>query len=147
MPLSERQLVRTSNALFHESTPLPAVRKKRNNEESRIQQAVVIWWHVHCKHFNVPECMLFAIPNGARRDPIIGAILKREGVKPGTSDLFLGCARGGFHGMFLEVKKPDGRLAPNQLDFMQSAHAQGYIAWVRYSYQECVDALDGYLKL
>lgn len=54
----------------------------------------------------VPELLdMFAIPNGGLRDKITASNLKREGVKPGVPDILLPVARGGFHGLFIEMKR------------------------------------------
>ena len=55
--------------------------------------------------------LLFHIPNGGRRDTAEAANLKKQGVKPGVPDLFLPVARGGYHGLFIEMKRRDGVAA------------------------------------
>ena len=56
--------------------------------------------------FKYPElnCM-FAIPNGGLRNPVVARKLKAEGVKSGVSDIFLSVARGGYHGLYIEMKR------------------------------------------
>ena len=49
-----------------------------------------------------------AIPNGGSRNPIEARHLKEQGVKAGIPDLFLPCARGGFHGLYIEMKRRKG---------------------------------------
>ena len=60
----------------------------RRNEEHRIQAALFEWAkYASAKHPGLK--LMFAIPNGGARDAVTGAMLKREGVKPGVPDIFL----------------------------------------------------------
>lgn len=121
-------------------------RKKRDNAESRMQQAVIKWWALKHKEFGVPECLLFAIPNGARRDKVVGAILKKEGVRAGACDLFLAVPRYAYHGLFLELKTEHGVVSDPQEEFMNHANAFGYLSVVCRRFQSVVDQITVYLK-
>src|SRR5262245_64718583 len=57
----------------------------------------------------IPARLCFAIPNGGARDVITAGRLKAEGVRAGVPDVCLPVARAGYHGLFLEVKRPDRR--------------------------------------
>lgn len=78
---------------------------------------------------NIPELgLLFAIPNGGKRHIFTAKKLKAEGVKPGVPDLFLPVARGGYHGLFLEMKREKGgRLSQHQKEWGEALTAQGYV--------------------
>lgn len=123
----------------------PKPRKKRNNEESRMQQAVIKWWALKCREFGVPECLLFAIPNGARRDKVVGAILKKEGVRAGVPDLFLAVPRGPRCGLFIEIKTENGIVSDAQFDFIQTLRDQRYAAVVCHSFGSVVVAIESHL--
>ena len=121
-------------------------RKKRDNAESRMQQAVIKWWALKHKEFGVPECLLFAIPNGARRDKVVGAILKKEGVRAGVPDLFLAVPNGGgWHGFFVEMKTPTGSVSDEQSHFMAKASMKGYMTAYCRSYEEATMAIERYI--
>lgn len=70
--------------------------------------------------------LLHAIPNGGTRNKAEAAKLKAEGVKAGVSDLFLPVARGGFHGLYLEMKRPGEKANAKQLKWGEKVKAQGY---------------------
>ena len=48
--------------------------------------------------------LLFAIPNGGKRDKATAGKLKAEGVKAGVPDMCLPVSNGKYHGLFIELK-------------------------------------------
>jgi hypothetical protein len=73
--------------------------------------------------------MLFAIPNGSERNVIVGRKLKAEGVKKGVPDLCLCLPRGGYHGLFIELKRQKkSRISPEQVQWIAALRGQGYRA-------------------
>lgn len=142
--LSDRQLAILRNRQG-ENIPVPPMRKKRDNVEHRYQESVIDWWStVHAK-FDVPERLLFAIPNGGWRDPIGAKNLKREGQRNGVSDLMLAVPRGIYHGAFIEMKAPGGVASDDQRAFFLEALAQGYACRFCYSVASAMDFVTGYL--
>jgi len=93
-----------------------------------------------------------AIPNGGDRDQITAGKMKAEGVKSGVLDCFLPVARKGFHGLYIEMKKPgmqkakNGGLSENQVEFGNFAVANGYKCVVCYTWIEAVNVLKEYLS-
>lgn len=78
---------------------------------------------------------------GARK----GAILKAMGLRAGTPDLDLKMARGGYHGLCLEVKGPGGRLSKEQKIAHAKLIAQGYCVLVGEGKEACKDILIRYM--
>lgn len=99
--------------------------KKVTASEHQEQCKVIDWKWLNMGRY--PELInLFAIPNGGARDAITGALLKAEGVLAGVPDLFLGCARGGYHGLFIELKRIGGsKPEEHQLKVMNDLRKQG----------------------
>ncbi len=120
-------------------------RKPRDNEESRIQGSLVKWWAVAHVAYKLPEFALFSIPNGGWRDPIGAAILKREGLRPGVSDMFLARPIGKYHGLFLELKAPNGKVSDEQSRFIIEMTKLGYSAGACYSLDQAVKYIADYL--
>ena len=60
---------------------------------------------------------VYAIPNGGERNPIVASRLKAEGVKSGVSDICLPFSKQGYHGFYIEMKKPKGKESPSQIEF------------------------------
>jgi len=62
------------------------------------------------------------------------------GIKKGVPDYHLAMARAGSHGLYLEIKKPKGKLSKDQLEFIPKLRAQGYKVEICYSWVEAVNA-------
>lgn len=74
-----------------------------------------------------PElALMHAIPNGGHRNKVTAAKLKAEGVKAGVPDVFLPVPRGQWHGLYIEMKTPTGRVRKNQKQWLRRLHGQGY---------------------
>lgn len=97
----------------------------------------------------IPELdLLFAIPNGGDRHPIVAAKLKAEGVKPGIPDVFLPVARDGFHGLFIEMKrKKGGSLSGAQKQRISQLKNQGYRVEVCKGFEAARDVILNYLEV
>lgn len=121
-----------------------------NSEEHQEQCAVMKWWSMSCSRFGIDEHMLFAIPNGGKRDAITGKILKDEGVRAGIPDLFLAVPRMNGdpkHGLFIEMKKrKGGRVSQAQKEMIANLNDEGYAAVVCQGFQQAVLAIEMYLK-
>lgn len=74
--------------------------------------------------------LLYAVPNGGDRNKIVAAKMKREGVKPGVPDYALPVARGGFHGLYIELKSMTGSASREQKRWVADLRAEGYRAEV-----------------
>lgn len=145
---SDRALAEWRRAHGEPDLPLPPKpRKSPRREESRIQRAVIAWWAAKHKEFGVPECLLFAIPNGLWLGAKAGKFAKLEGLRSGVSDLFLAIPRGRWHGLFMELKTETGTASDAQEAFILAAQAQGYCAVVRQGYDETVGMIETYLGI
>ena len=76
--------------------------------------------------------------------------LVQEGAKPGVSDLLLAVARGGYHGLWIEMKdegKTACSLTDDQADHLELMIEQGYLAvWCAGS-DAAIDVIIRYLNL
>ncbi len=91
--------------------------------------------------------MLYHTPNGGLRDKATAMAMKRAGVKAGIPDLFLPVARGGHHGLWIELKRADhsNHASPDQEWWIEQLTAQGYRAVVCYGANEAIGELEDYL--
>ncbi len=84
------------------------LRAPRREPEHAEQAALLYWVRLHEARY--PELRwLYAVPNGRGRSKAEAGKLKAEGVKRGVPDLALDVARGGYHGLRIEMKAP-GKL-------------------------------------
>lgn len=119
---------------------------KAGNEHG--EQMAVFQWAAFNRHRFPVLRWLYAIPNGGGRTAIQGAMLKAEGVKPGVSDICLPVACGGYHGLYIEMKKANGvpsDVNANQKEFIQFVLEQGYQAGVAFGWEQAVAMLESYL--
>lgn len=107
------------------------------------QVTLIQWFDVQ-----YPDLRIFAIPNGGQRNKLVAHKLKLEGVRPGVPDLFLPVARGAYHGLFIEMKAPEGgRVSKEQKDWIEWLNGAGYKAVVCKGFDEARAAIEEYLAL
>lgn len=88
--------------------------------------------------------LMFAIPNGGERNRGVAAQLRAEGVKAGVLDIFLPVARGGFHGLFIEMKVGNNQASTKQLEFATEVSYQGFCTMLCYSWEEAAESIKKY---
>lgn len=113
--------------------------------EHLIQAAIVAWANANAVRW--PELrLLYAIPNHSpATDRADGARLNAEGRKAGVPDLCLPVARGGWHGLYIEVKTTPGQPSPAQVIWLDALHAAGYLATVCHGQADAIACLTEYL--
>jgi hypothetical protein len=124
---------------------------KRNNREHDLQVSIFEWAEMQKGKF--PElALLFAVPNAAKRSPRQGAYMKAEGMKAGVPDIWLPVARGGFHGLVIEVKPEHTpgvttKTYPTaeQKDWIERLNTEGYLARICYGFVEIYSLILDYL--
>lgn len=101
--------------------------------------------HDHQKAFcdwmnaQYPDALYYSVPNGgwlagnATQRARQMNKLKAEGLLPGVSDVFIAEPRGDYHGMYLEMKQPGGKLSENQEWFLREAEKRGYYTAVAFN--------------
>lgn len=95
--------------------------------EHQEQKLLIGWVDVAALELPVLD-LLYAIPNGGHRHISVAKKLKDEGVKRGIPDLFLPVAKGGSHGLYIEMKTTKGKLKSEQKEWRDKLVEQGY-AW------------------
>lgn len=116
-----------------------------NRIEQENQIAVMKW-------AKMQECvfpclkLLHHIPNGGRRSKAEAGIFKALGVKSGVCDLFLPCARRGFHGLYIEMKTDSGDLSESQREFIALVESEKYGAFVCRCAEDAIKVLRWYVS-
>ncbi|UPT53343.1 VRR-NUC domain containing protein [Synechococcus phage Ssp-JY38] len=120
----------------------------KSKTEHSIQTAFFAWVAI-VKHAEAR--WLHAIPSGGERNAIVAGRMKAEGVRKGIWDVSLPVAKGGYHGLYIEFKRPEhrnrknGGLTDEQVEFGAHCHAQGYRMRVCYTWREAAATLCEYL--
>lgn len=115
--------------------------------EGEEQARLFSWAQMHSVEY--PElALLFHIPNGGKRGKAEAARFKAEGVKAGVPDLFLPVARGGYHGLFIELKRLDGgTVSQAQRAWVKRLTDENYCAFVARGWEEAARTIRTYLQL
>ena len=111
--------------------------------EDDLQAECITWFD-----YQYPKLknLLFHVPNGGHRNIREAARLKKQGVRPGVSDLILLIPRGNFHGMCIEMKSEKGTLSENQKEWLKQAENNGYLTIVCNNFILFKTAIDSYLS-
>lgn len=116
--------------------------------ERQHQQAVMKWARQPSIRERWPElALLHHIKNETTGGAAEVAADKAMGVKKGVPDLCLPVARGGFHGLYIEMKTPSGKASEAQRWWVTRLTEQGYRAVVCNGYDAAVAELCWYLSL
>lgn len=110
--------------------------------EAYLQANCVKWFDLH---YPALSPLLFAVPNGGWRNKIEAVNLKRQGVKPGVSDLILLFPRKGHGALLIEMKYGKGRQRDAQKKWQQTVEAAGYRYVVCRTFDAFKEEVDRYL--
>lgn len=98
-----------------------------------------------------PELRLMHhIPNGGKRSKTEAARFKAQGVKPGVPDICLPVPKGGYHGLYIELKRADpekSRLSEYQRGWLVDLAIMGYKTLCCYGWQDAAREITDYLNL
>lgn len=115
------------------------------------EQAVVFAWSLYFDELR----WMFAVPNGAylhgdaKSRGMQMNRLKKQGLKAGVADIFLPVAKDGRHGLYIEMKRSDGkgRVSPEQKEFLSAMTVNGYACAVCHGADEAIREISEYMNL
>jgi hypothetical protein len=76
-----------------------------------------------------------------------GKKLKRMGVLPGVSDIFMPRANKTYHGLWIELKIKPNKPTENQIKFLNQMLSEGYDACVCYTFDETISVIKRFYEL
>ncbi|UCL84514.1 VRR-NUC domain-containing protein [Pseudomonas sp. HS-18] len=118
-------------------------RKQRIPSEHEDQVALIQWFDMQ---YPALRGRLAACPNGGKRNAIVAAKLKAEGVRAGYPDLNLLTPRHGFAGLFIELKREKGgALQSDQAEWLDWLNEQGFMAVVCRGFDAAQKTIRDYL--
>ena len=116
--------------------------------ESAIQISVIEWAETEFYKGNPLSLYIHHSPNGGTRDKREAARFKAMGTQSGYPDLTLDIAKGGYHGMRIELKRSDNdKESDNQVTRIRLLREEGYHAVITKGYDATVKAISDYMKL
>lgn len=131
-------------------------RPRRYKNPEHDHQAAYFRW----VRYAYPDRLVFAVPNAQVRTTVKkgdeaaqlkamlqGKRLKAEGRVAGIPDIMVACARGGSHGLFIEMKAGRNRPSPEQLAVMAKLDGEGYRVAVCWTWDEARAATEAYMGL
>ena len=102
-------------------------RRSPRDEEHRLQCSCVSWFN---SQYPKLKDLLYAVPNGGRRDKVTASKLKQEGVVAGVSDLNLDLRTDKYGGLRIEMKTPTGRQSESQKQWQKKVTEIGGYKYV-----------------
>jgi hypothetical protein len=116
--------------------------KKARRSERDEQRALVAWFKLQ-----YPGELLFAIPNQLVRGKLGALVAVRDGVVAGMPDVMVACSRGGYHGLFIELKRADGGiLSVEQHGIISFLIERGYLAMCCHGFEDARMAVEEYMR-
>jgi hypothetical protein len=132
---------------YDSSTQVPFRPELQVPTESVEQICLFRWAANECEDYPELELM-YHVPNGGSRNKIEAARLKAEGVKPGVPDIVLPVPRGGYHGLYIELKRiRGGKTSEEQKGWIEKLTKQGYYACICKGHKEAEVVIINYLRL
>lgn len=113
--------------------------------EDKEQENLLIWAAWNSGKY--PELtLLYHIANGGKRGKREAARLKAQGVKAGVPDLHLPVARGGYHSLYIELKRREGgTVSDAQKGWIADLRREGNCVAVCRGSEEAERVIVGYL--
>lgn len=121
------------------------MRNKINPSEHQEQVFLFEW--VFYNKSKYPELnIIYAIPNGGKRNIGTARKLKAEGVKSGIPDIHLPVARNNYIGLWIEMKFAKNKLTENQKKVICQLENNGHKVVVCYGWFEASQRIEEYLN-
>jgi len=133
------------NRFYASKTSISGAKKKRKQKhpESDICKAL---WHWFFYRYPQYRKRYLRIEVGGQRTKKTQGILKAEGCKAGVSDIFIALPKGGYAGLWLEVKVEKGRLSVLQKEFHEEMK-DDYQCVTAYGLHDCKALIESYMQL
>ena len=111
------------------------------------EQMMIFRWEAH-EEVNIPELrLLFHIPNEGKRGTSGVRNAKLQGIKSGVPDMCLPVARGGYHGLYIELKVGKNKMDTKQKRWISDLEKQGYKAVCLHGSSAVIECIKEYLNM
>ena len=120
---------------------------RHNQYEAAEQIKLFRWVDLVSKNYYPELRLLYHVPNGGSRNELEAVNLKKQGVRSGVPDLCLPVARGGYHGLYIEMKYGKNKPTKKQWEWIEALREQGYAVSICWSYEAARAEIEKYLRL
>lgn len=107
----------------------------------------VMLMSVIVRHGNPLLKRIYHIPNGGQRHIRVAQKLKAEGVRAGVLDYCLPVPVGGYHGLYLELKRVNEKPTSEQYQEIRMLEESGYFVKWAQGYLEAIRAISDYIAM
>ncbi len=125
--------------------------RSKKSGEAVTQEHLLLWMKASADPaIREMSQLIYAVPNGGSRHALEAANMKRQGVRAGVSDLVVPVARGGYFGLYLEMKAARPSNAPlqkNQQDWLLAVEKNGYCAALACGLDEAKHVISAYAAM
>ena len=97
----------------------------------------------YCDLYGIP---IVHVPNESKRSITYGMQLKRAGMRRGFPDLYIPVPKGGYHGLFIEMKVGKNKPTEAQKYWLQKLRELGHRTDVCYGFDEAIKVIKNYMK-
>lgn len=111
--------------------------------ESQIQHDCLEWFRMQYPKLAL---MMFAVPNGGKRDAKTGARMKYEGAVRGVADLILLIPKKGYASLCIEMKTPKGIQSEYQQTWQKETEKYRNKYVICHSLHEFMNEVKSYLQ-
>ena len=119
---------------------------KPNLSSEDNEQMLLFQWAAIAKN-QYPELeLMYHVPNEGKRSTVTGSRFKQMGLKPGVPDIVLPVARGGYTGLYIEMKYGKNKVTENQSRWLDMLKREGNQTAVCYNFEEAKEVITKYLK-
>lgn len=121
--------------------------KYQANLPEDIEQQMVFEWAATMEYRYPCLRLMYHVPNEGKRSKATGAKMKRIGLKKGVPDICLPVARGGFHGLYIEMKAVGGKATKEQCEYLDALRLEGYFVALCVGHEAAQNTILEYIEL
>lgn len=113
-----------------------------HSDEDSIQSACVFWFGMQFPRY---RRLIHHSPNEDAYKHAQRA--NAMGMQKGFPDIFIAVPRGAYHGLFVEMKTPKGKVSPEQKEMLSLLASQGYLAVIARGTASFIKVVNEYMNL
>lgn len=118
-----------------------------NKTSEENEQIALFRWAEFAVNQHPELKLMYHIPNEGKRSKITGARLKAAGLKSGVPDICLPVARGGYIGLYIEMKAGKNKPTDNQKKWLDALTREENFTAVCYGWEQAKEVIEKYLSM